>query len=138
MLRSKFWPVSGACTIVLFEYLSTLLLTCAQFGRVLGRERKTDPASSARSSRKGLKDNHNRLLGIANKFCIPFGTKIKISYCGRLDSDCTEVTLHRVANFRVKHLSLVFERTRRSMILLVLLIIQPIVILLYRFQRKTQ
>ena len=121
---------------MLFEYLSTLLLTCAQSGRVLGRERKTDPASSAKSSRKGLKDDQNRLLGIANKFCLPFGTKIKLSCCGRLDRDCTEVTLHRVANFQVKHLSLDFERTRRGMILLILLIIQPILILLYRFSVK--
>ena len=121
---------------MLFEYLGTLLLTCAQSGRVLGRERRTDPASRARNSRKGLKDNYNRLLGIANKFCIPFGTKIRISICGRLDSDCTEVTLHRVANFRVKHLESDFERTRRGMILLVLLNIQPILILLYRFSVK--
>ena len=58
------------------------MLICAQSGRVLGRERKADPASSARSSRKGLRDNCNRLLGIVNKFCILFGTKTKIPICG--------------------------------------------------------
>ena len=31
--------------------------------------RKTDPASSTRSSRKGLKDNNSRLLSIVYKFC---------------------------------------------------------------------
>ena len=87
---------------------------CAQSGRVLGLERETDPASSARSSRMGLKDNNNRLLGIVNKICIPFGTEIKISICGGLDSYCTEVTLHRVRNFRVKQLNSDVERTRRS------------------------
>ena len=104
-LRSNLWPVSGACTVGLFEYLSTLMLICAQSGRVSGLEKKTDPASSARSYKNGLKDKNNRLLGISNKFCIPFGTKSKISICGELDSDCTEVNLHRVANFRVKHLN---------------------------------
>ena len=54
------------------------MLTWAQSGRVSGLEQKTDPASSARSNRKGLKDNNNRLLGSVYKFCIPFGTKIKI------------------------------------------------------------
>ena len=82
------------------------MLICAHFGRVLGRERKTDPASSARSNRKGLRDNKNQLLGIVNKFCIHFGTEIKRSIISEgLDSDCTVVTLHRVANFRVKHLN---------------------------------
>ena len=47
---------------------------------------KTDPASSARNNRKRLNDNHNRLLGIVNKFCIPFGTKSRIVICGGLDS----------------------------------------------------
>ena len=83
------------------------MLIWAQSGAVLGSERKTDPASSARSSRKGLKDNNNRLMGIVNKFCIPFGTEISIS------------TLHRVANFRVKHLDSDFEKTRRGITLLV-------------------
>ena len=88
------WPVFSACTVGLFEYLSTLKLICAQSGRVSGLEKKTDPASSARSDKKGLEDNNNRLLGIINKFCIPFGTKSKILFCGGLDSDCTVVTLH--------------------------------------------
>ena len=72
------------------------MLICAQSGRVLGSERKTDPASSARSSRKGLQDNKNRLLGIISKFCVHFGTEVKISICGVLGSDCTEVTLHKL------------------------------------------
>ena len=70
-----------------------LMLICAQSGRVLGLERENDP------------DSNNRLLGIVIEFRIPFGTEIKISICGALDRDCTEVTLHRVANFRVKHLN---------------------------------
>ena len=86
-------PVSGACTVGLFE----LMLICAQSGRVSGIEKRTDPASSARSDKKGLNDNNNRLLGILNKFCIPFRTISKISICGGLDSDCTVVTLHRTA-----------------------------------------
>ena len=95
------WPIPDTYTVGLFECLSLLRLICAQSGRVLGLERKTDPASSAMSSRKGLKDNNNRLLGIVNKFCIPFGTESKISIFGGLDSDCIEMTLQRVANFRV-------------------------------------
>ena len=60
------------------------MLICAQSGRVPGLERKTGPA---RSSRKGLKDNNNRLLSIVNKFCVSFGTESTISICGGLDSD---------------------------------------------------
>ena len=37
---------------------------------------KTDPASSTRSNKKGLNDNNNRLLGIVNKLCSPFGYSI--------------------------------------------------------------
>ena len=55
---------------------------------------------------------------------------------GGLDSECTVVTLHRTANFRVKHLNSVFEQTRRGILFLVLLFIQPILILLYRFSVK--
>ena len=65
------------------------MLICAQSGRVLGLERDVDPATSARSSREACKGNNNRLLDIVHKFCIPFGTEIKISICGDLDSDCT-------------------------------------------------
>ena len=65
----------------LFQYLSTLMLIYAQSGRILGLEKKTDPASSARSDKKGLKDNNNRLLGIVYKICISFGTEIKITIC---------------------------------------------------------
>ena len=90
LLRSKLWPVFGACTVELFEYLSKLMPICAQSGRVSGLEQKTDPASSARSSRKGLKDNINRWLGIVSKFCILFRTEFKISISGALDKDCKE------------------------------------------------
>ena len=55
----KLWPVGGACLLGLFECSSTLILICAQSGRVSGLEKKTDPASSARSDKKGLKDNKN-------------------------------------------------------------------------------
>ena len=113
MLRSILRPVSGACFVGLFEYLGTLMLNCAQFGRVSGLVKKTDPASSARSNKKGLKYNNNQLLGIVYKFCIPFDAEIRISICGGHDSDCTGVTLHRVANYRVKHLNSDTEQTSR-------------------------
>ena len=121
------WPVCGACTVGLFEYLSTLMLICAPTGRVLGLVKKTDPASSSRSDKRGLKDNNTRLLGIV---------KSKILLCGGLDSDCTVVTLHRTANFRVKHLNWEIEQTRRGIVLPVLLFIRPILLLLYRFSVK--
>ena len=88
------------------------MLICAQSGRNSGLEKETDPASSARSDKKGIKDNNNRLLGIVNKFCIRFGTKSRIIICGGLDSDCTVVTLHRIATFRVQHLNSAIEQTR--------------------------
>ena len=53
------WPVCGACTVGLFEYLSTLMLLCAQSGRVSGLVKKIVPACSPRSDKKGLKDNKN-------------------------------------------------------------------------------
>ena len=112
------------------------MLICAQSGRVSGLEQKTDRASSARSNKKGLKDNNNRLLGIVNQFCIAFGTENKIPICGMLDSDCTEVTLHRAAIFRVKHLNSDIEQTRRGIVLLVLLYIPPVSKLLYGFSVK--
>ena len=68
LLQSILWPVCGACTVGLFEYLSTLMLICAQSGRVSGLVKKTDPASSSRSDKKGLNDNNNRLLGIVKSF----------------------------------------------------------------------
>ena len=40
------------------------------------------------------------------------------------------------ANFRVKHLNSDIEETRRAIVLLVLLFIQSILILLYRFSVK--
>ena len=80
------WPVCEACTVGLFEYSSTLILICAQSGRVSGLVKKTDAASSTRSVKRGLNNNNSRLLGIVNKFCILFGTKNKIVICGRLDS----------------------------------------------------
>ena len=93
------------------------MLFCAQSRRVPGLEKKTDPASSARNDKKGPKDNNNQFLSDVNKFCISFGTKIKIPICGGIDSDCTEVTLHLVANFRGKHLNSGIEQARRGMIL---------------------
>ena len=80
------WPVCGACTVGVFEYLSTLMLICAQFETVSGLAKKTDPASSTRSNKKWLNDNKNRLLGFLNNFCIPLGTKSKIIIFGGLDS----------------------------------------------------
>ena len=112
------------------------MLICAQSGRVSGLEKKTDPASSARSDNKVLKDNNNRLLAIVNKFCIPFCTKSRIFICGVLDSDCTVVALHRIASFRVKYRNSAIEQTRRGISLLALLIIQPILLLPYRFSVK--
>ena len=132
------WPVSGACTEGLFEFLSTLMLICAQSRRVSRVEKKTDPASSARSDKKGPKENNNRLLGILNKFCIPFGAKSKILICEGLNSDCTEVTLHRVANFRFKHLNSGIEQAQRGIIRLVLLFIQAIIKLPYHFSTKNK
>ena len=44
------------------------MLVCAQSERFSGLEKKTDPASSSRSDKKGLKDNNNRLLGIIKSF----------------------------------------------------------------------
>ena len=92
-------------------------------GQVKDLERKIGPASSARSSSKGLKDNNNRLVSIVNKFCISICTESTISICGWLDSDCTVVTLRRVANFRVKHLKSDIERTRRGITKLLILLI---------------
>ena len=137
LLRSKLWYVSGARTVGLFENLSMLMLICILSGRVSRSERQTDPASSARSSKKGLNDNNKRLLCVVNKFCIPFCREIKISICGGLDSDCTEVTLQRDANFRFKHLNSDIEQTRRGITLLVLQFILPVLILYYRFSVKT-
>ena len=71
------WHVCGACTVGLFEYLSTLMLTCAQNGRVSGLVKKTDPASSSRSGKKGLKDNNNRLLGIVKSFVFLLVQKVR-------------------------------------------------------------
>ena len=44
------------------------MLFRAQSGRVSGLVKKTDPASSSRSDKKGLKENNNRLLGIVKSF----------------------------------------------------------------------
>ena len=113
------------------------MLICAQSGRVSGLERMTDPTSSARNSRNGLKDNNDRLLGIVNKFCIPFDTENLIPICGGPDVHCTVVTPHRVANFRVKHFNSNIERTRRRIIiLLVLNFIMLVLIFLYRSSVK--
>ena len=109
------------------------MLICAQSGRVTGLERKTGPASGARSSMKGFKDNNNQFLGIVNKFCIPFGTENTMSICGGRDIDCFIVTPIRVAKFRVKYLNSDVERTSRGIILLVLLFKQLVLKFLSRF-----
>ena len=62
------------------------MLISAQSGRVSRLVKKTDPASGTRSDKRGLNNNKNRLLGIVNNLCIPFGTKSKIVICGGLDS----------------------------------------------------
>ena len=62
------------------------MLNCTQSGRVSGLVKKTDPASSSRRDKRGLNDSNNRLLGILNKFCTPFGTKSKLVICWGLDS----------------------------------------------------
>ena len=53
------------------------MLICAQSGRVSGLEKKTYPASSPRSDKKGLKDNNNRLLGIVKNFASLLVQKVK-------------------------------------------------------------
>ena len=136
IVTTKFMARFGDCNVGLFEYLSMLMIICAQSGRVYGLEKKVDPASSARSDKKGPKGNNNRLLGIVTSFCIAFCTKNWILVCGGLDFDCTVTTLHRIANFRVKQLNSGIEQTRRGINLLVLLFIQLISILLYRFSVK--
>ena len=85
-IRAILWPVCGACTVGLFEYLSTSMLICAQSGRVSGLVKKTDPASSSRSDKRGLNDNNNRLFGIVNNFVSLLVQKSKIVICGGLDS----------------------------------------------------
>ena len=62
------------------------MLICAQSGRVSGLVKKSDPASSSRSNKKGLNEKNNRPLGFVNKFCIPFGTKSKLFICEGFDS----------------------------------------------------
>ena len=46
------------------------------------------------------------------------------------------MTLHRTANIRVKHLNSDIKQTRRGIVLLLLLLIEPILIVLYRFSVK--
>ena len=62
--------------------------------------------------------DNNGVWGIVKQFCIIFGTECSISICGGHVSDRTELIFHRVASFRVKHLKLDDEQTRRSKILL--------------------
>ena len=73
----KFVAVSGVCTVGSFEYLTMLMLICAQSGRFSILEQKTDPASSARSDKKGLTFNNNRLLGIVKNFVSLLVQKVK-------------------------------------------------------------
>ena len=76
------WPVCVACTVGLFGYLSTLIIICAQSGRVLGLVKKTDLASSSRSDKKGLKDNNKGLLGIVKSFVSLLVQKERCYYVG--------------------------------------------------------
>ena len=46
------------------------------------------------------------------------------------------MTLHRTANIRVKHLNSDNKQTRRGIVILILLLIEPILIVLYRFSVK--
>ena len=70
--------------------------------------------------------NQQPIAGYRQQGYIPFGTEIMISTCGVLDSDCTEVTIQRVANFRVKHLNSDIAQIRRGIILLLLPFMQPL------------
>ena len=47
------------------------------------------------------------------------------------------MTLHRTANIRVKHLISDIKQTRSGIVLLLLLLIEPILIVLYRFSVKS-
>ena len=58
------------------------MLICAQFRGVSGLEKKTDPASSSRSDKKGLKDNNNRLLGIVKNFLSLLVRKVRYHSVG--------------------------------------------------------
>ena len=82
------WPACGACTVGLFEYLNTLILICAQSGGVSGLEKTTDPASSSRSDKKGLKDNNNRLLGIVKSFVSLLVLKVRYYSVGGSGAFC--------------------------------------------------
>ena len=46
------------------------------------------------------------------------------------------MTLHRTANIRVKHLNSDIKQTRRGIVLLLLVLIEPILIVLYSFSVK--
>ena len=82
------------------------MLICTQSGRVSGLEKKTDPA--IRGSRKTTIDCWVSLTS----FVSLFDSKSNILIFGVLDSDCTLVTLHRIANFRNKHLNSGIEQTQ--------------------------
>ena len=111
------------------------MLICAQYGRVSGLEQEADPASSARSNKRCSRTTIIDCWISLTSF-VSFGTKSKMSICGGHDSDCTEVTPHRGANFQVKHFNSDIEQTQRGIILLVLLFKQPTIILLYQFLVK--
>ena len=53
------------------------MLICPQSRRVSGSVKKTDPARSSRSDKKGLKDNNNRLLGIVKSFVFLLVQKVR-------------------------------------------------------------
>ena len=103
---ARLWCLS----VGLFEYLSTLMLICAQSGRVSRLVKKIDPATRSRSDKRGLNDNNNRLLGIVNKFCIPFGTKNKIVICG----GSTVLHCRPFTELRISELSTLIQILKKS------------------------
>ena len=61
--RSILWPVCEACTVGLFEYLSTLMLICAQSERVSELVKKTDPSSISRRDKSGAQRQQQPTVG---------------------------------------------------------------------------
>ena len=63
------------------------MLICAQSGRVSGLVKKIDLASSSRSDKKELKENNNRLLGIAKNNRL-LGIVTTVGYCSDPSPNC--------------------------------------------------
>ena len=75
---------------------------------------------------EGSQGQQQLIFGYRLQVLYPFWYRKGDIICDGIDSDCTVVTLQRVANFRVKHLNSDIERTRRDVISLVLLFILPV------------